>query len=343
VLAMLKSGLFQRYCLWCLLAQSAFRASVKATLVQVSVDSTGASHGHSSSRTHRSRLLRSSAGREEREHYDLLIVIPASAERDQQRMDAVRETWTLDIDPETHQCARCQSNRTVKYLFLLGNEAADEAPEKDVAILRRCSSDYDHLAHKVRQGIRYAVTHYSFHLLLKADTDSWIFLDRLIDFAEGHRLFSRSGVHAGEIRRRGKPQTYAGAQNRDEVFSQLTSQDTYPVYTPGCGYLLTRDLCNYISLLSEDQGGKDKSGSGMQDSTLPGLTELPQEDVAVGFWLEAVEHQRLSMPLSIFGDACRKSDGDSYVLDHYVSKEQMRQRWRNLQQSGDPCREEAAL
>jgi len=331
---MLKSGLFQRYCLWCLLAPCAFRASVKATLVQVSVDSTGASHGHRSSRTHRSRWLR----REEREHYDLLIVIPASAERDQQRMDAVRETWTLDIDPETHQCARCQSNRTVKYLFLLGNEAADEAPEKDIAILRRCSSDYDHLAHKVRQGIRYAVTHYSFHLLLKADTDSWIFLDRLIDFAEGHRLFSRSGVHAGEIRRRGKPQTYAGAQNRDEVFSQLTSQDTYPVYTPGCGYLLTRDLCNYISLLSEDQDGRNQ-----QDSALPGLTELPQEDVAVGFWLEAVEHQRLSMPLSIFGDACRKSEGESFVLDHYVSQEQMRHRWRNLQQSGDPCRGEAAL
>ena len=84
-------------------------------------------------------------------HYDLLIVIPASAERDQQRMDAatrprrwsldlrfpvevwctrsirfltaeVRETWTLDIDPETHQCARqagqadvgCRSNSALE-------------------------------------------------------------------------------------------------------------------------------------------------------------------------------------------------------------------------------------
>ncbi|CAE7227028.1 GALT6 [Symbiodinium natans] len=255
-------------------------------------------------------------------------------------MDAVRETWTLDIDPDTHRCERCKSNRTVKYLFLLGEEAADEAPELDVAVLRRCNSDYEHLAHKVRQGIRYAVTHYSFHVLLKADTDSWIFLDRLIDFAESHRLFARSAVHAGEIRRHGKPQTYKGAQNRDEVFSQLTSQDTYPVYTPGCGYLLTRDLCNYISLLSEDHHRRAKDRGG-EDAALPGLMELPQEDVAVGFWLEAVDHQRLSMPLSIFGDACRRSDGESLVLDHYVSQDQMHRRWHNLQQSGDPCHGEA--
>ena len=32
----------------------------------------------------------------------------------------------LGVEATLH--LRCQSNRTVKYLFLLGNEAADEAP-----------------------------------------------------------------------------------------------------------------------------------------------------------------------------------------------------------------------
>ena len=45
------------------------------------------------------------------------------------------------------------------------------------------------------------------------DTDSWIFLDRLIDFAEGHRLFSRPATWAERLRvktvntpAKGKPQ-----------------------------------------------------------------------------------------------------------------------------------------
>lgn len=29
-----------------------------------------------------------------------------------------------------------------------------------------------------------------------------------------------------------------------EVFTKLTGQETYPVYSPSCGYLLTRDLCS---------------------------------------------------------------------------------------------------
>ena len=32
--------------------------------------------------------------------------------------------------------------------------------------------------------------------------------------------------------------------NVTEVFTELTGQETYPVYSPGCGYLLTRNLCD---------------------------------------------------------------------------------------------------
>lgn len=65
-----------------------------------------------------------------------MVLIPCHAQRDRDRMATVRETWTRDID-ETHRCQRrggehlrkekgrerCGSKRTVKYLFLLGEEA----------------------------------------------------------------------------------------------------------------------------------------------------------------------------------------------------------------------------
>ncbi|CAJ1376007.1 unnamed protein product, partial [Effrenium voratum] len=50
----------------------------------------------------------------------------------------------------------------------------------------------------------------------------------------------------------------------------------------------------------------------------------------------AVEHQHLSMPLSVMGDACRRPN-DFLVLDHYVSEEEMRRRRQNIEESGDPC------
>lgn len=302
---------------------------------EVSIDSTGAvqlvrpkhAAGARASQLIRKEVLEPSM---QREHFDLLVLIPASGQRDQGRMRAIRKSWTRDID-EKHLCRRCKSNRSVKYLFMLGDEATEEdAP--DVVVLPRCSSAYERLAQKVKRSIHYAVQHYSFNLLLKADTDSWIFLDRLLQFAEDHQLFDpRRSAQAGEVRRKGRPQ--GAGRNPDAVFSELTGQETYPVYSPGCGYLLTRNLCNYISLLAEDGLESDSA-----EASLPSLQDLPQEDVSVGFWLEAVEHEHISMPLSIMGDACRRP-GQSMVLDHYVSEEEMGRRWRNLQRTGDPCEE----
>lgn len=293
---------------------------------EVSIDSTGAvQHVRQHAAGGRaSQLIRKEAVdpsvQDKREHFDLLVLIPASGQRDQGRMRSIRKTWTQDIG-ENHLCHRCNSNRTVKYLFMLGDEATEDDPIEDVVVLPRCSSAYERLAQKVKRSIHYAVQHYSFNLLLKADTDSWIFLDRLLQFAEDHQLFDpRRSAQAGEVRRKGRPQ--GAGRNPDGVFTELTGQETYPVYSPGCGYLLTRNLCNYISLLAE--------------ASLPSLQDLPQEDVSVGFWLEAVEHEHISMPLSIMGDACRRPT-QSMVLDHYVSEEEMRRRWQNLQRTGDPC------
>ena len=94
-------------------------------------------------------------------HFDLLMIIPASLQRDRSKLQTVRETWAKDIDSKTHLCqrhgdfwsmvevkfsvfvqkscnfgvnichllrvlkSRCNSERTVKYLFMLGEEAVE--------------------------------------------------------------------------------------------------------------------------------------------------------------------------------------------------------------------------
>lgn len=269
--------------------------------------------------------------------YDLLIIMPANGARDKSRMETVRSTWTKDIDPSTNLCTRCKSQRTVKYLFVLGDEAtADQKAHDDVVALSNCSSTYEKLAEKVERGIHHAVSQYSFKVLLKTDTDSWIFLDRLLRYAEAQELFSgKRSVHAGEVRRKGKPGA-AGSMNPDAVFSQLTSQDTYPVYMPGAGYLLTRDLCEYVSLLTKSEQA-EKSMAEVNPTKLPAFRELPEEDVSMGWWLQAVQHEVLPMPLATTQQACTDKHGDSFVLDHWVTEANMRQRWKNLHEHGHPC------
>jgi len=266
-------------------------------------------------------------------HYDLMIIIPASGSRDRNRMEAVRQTWVREIDNTTGLCSRCKSKRTIKYFFILGDEATEEEKENrhlrddevldmngsaanstgnrtkdksDIIALSRCSSDYIRLAEKVRKAIRFVTTHFSFRLLLKTDTDSWIFLDTLLAYAEANELFSRRSVHAGDVRRGAKPQKpKSGGKNIDEVFNTKTGQDP----------------------------------------DLPSLTELPQEDVAVGFWLQALQHEKLKAPISPIAEGCRKSPfpgknsgkRTKLIVDHYVSIVEMHRRASNLRQYGNPC------
>lgn len=275
-------------------------------------------------------------------HYDLLIIIPANAARDKSRLDAVRSTWVNDIDNVTGLCERCHSSRTIKYLFMLGREATERdttTQRRDAVKLEGASSAYEKLAEKVRHSIRYAVSHYSFQVLLKTDTDSWIFLDRFLKWLEDQQLFD--GKHttlAGDVRRHQFPHRLVrDERNPDLTFTALTTQRSYPIFTAGAGYVLTKDLCNYVSLMADPMSTQLISSMSQDGATLPELQDLPQEDVSMGFWLQAVKHVNLKMPMSVLEDACKKPDGGTYVLDHYVPEDDMRKRWNNLQRTGDPC------
>ena len=46
-----------------------------------------------------------------------------------------------------------------------------------------------------------------------------------------------------------------------QVFTELTGQETYPVYSPGCGYLLTRNLCDSVAIPKSNMGGCGSTAS----------------------------------------------------------------------------------
>merc|ERR1719356_911317 len=104
-------------------------------------------------------------------------------------------------------------------------------------------------AEKTRLSIKYAVEHYNFTLLLKADTDSWVFLDRLLAMLQKRVVFKNpnvsSLVYAGNFRegRGSKPVLDKRNKWYDPVYTKEVGMDKYPMHAKGVGYILGHQLC----------------------------------------------------------------------------------------------------
>eukprot|EP00929_Paragymnodinium_shiwhaense_P082880 TRINITY_DN43891_c0_g1_i4.p1 TRINITY_DN43891_c0_g1~~TRINITY_DN43891_c0_g1_i4.p1 ORF type:complete len:576 (+),score=79.77 TRINITY_DN43891_c0_g1_i4:183-1910(+) len=180
----------------------------------------------------------------------------------------------------------------------------------------------------------YAFKHYHFKLLLKCDTDSYVFLDRLLteletndafnmsrrlymgNFAEGtgSKVVTSDRAHAGK----------AGWTKIDEKmtkwlddsFYELTGLDSYPVHAKGPGYLLSHSLVEHLT------------------SAPVGFKPFTCEDTAVGSYLVATDHERIPLQVRLDPSGCRT---EKAVIDHYVKPYTMRIRWRRLELLADAC------
>eukprot|EP00913_Durusdinium_trenchii_P004154 g3849.t1 len=178
------------------------------------------------------------------------IVVPSNPQQLALR-SAVRQGWGRYLN-ETGHCPRCNSNRTVKLLFGVGplpewmkNQSTGER-EKDLAVLPIVADE---------NLIAYALENYRFALLLKADTDSFIFMDRVLRTLEQKSLFEQQDLYAGGLIRRVKP------------IEPGQKRDAYPQRRGGggFGYFLSPSLCRYIA-------------THKTSPMLPELTALANED-----------------------------------------------------------------
>ena len=103
---------------------------------------------------------------------------------DNPRIQAVRETWAQDI--------KAFPNVTLKFFYGKGAER----PPLDDEVFLDCPDDYEHLPHKTIAIVRYAQQN-GYDWLFKADDDSYIWVDRLVQELDGS--FDYAGYLNGHV------------------------------------------------------------------------------------------------------------------------------------------------
>ena len=208
-------------------------------------------------------------------HYvDLLVIIPSSVTEWDKRL-AIRQSWGKYIDSSGH-CKKCNSNRTIKVLFGVARPGEDNAHMietemgsfQDLAVLHLNgqADHYRNLTSKVRSFIEYALHNFRFGLLLKVDTDSFVFMDRFLSMAEQKKLFdpnfNSTNIYGGAFQNDARPDENPAGKWVDRTYRKLTGHNLFPKYARGAGYVLSPSLCRYIAEglpddLLDHQGDRD--------------------------------------------------------------------------------------
>ncbi|KAF4686376.1 hypothetical protein FOZ60_005345 [Perkinsus olseni] len=269
--------------------------------------------------------------------WDLVIVIPSHITEFSRRC-AVRDGWARQL--RGHEQNNRAGLRTIKLVFTVGahypgNSTRDTAMAEmkqfgDMMQLPQWFEDrYDALGTKVRLSFQRVVDKLGrFRLLLKADTDSFIHVDRLLDFIDQHDMWNKQRVYAGSFRH--APVMWE-PENKDHKwfdgkFTQMTGLTQYPWNAQGGGYVISYDLAKYLA------------HPPLQ------LKSWTHEDVGVGAWLMSLDHERIDMPVSYAEPECGCGaecwSGPSIpepVIDHYVPEYLQRWRQRRYEIFGDSC------
>mmetsp|Transcript_8635 Transcript_8635/g.7201 ORF Transcript_8635/g.7201 Transcript_8635/m.7201 type:complete len:127 (+) Transcript_8635:2-382(+) len=109
---------------------------------------------------------------------------------------------------------------------------------------------YRNLATKTRLSIHEVVHRTnSFKLLLKVDTDSYVHVDRLLDFIDSNQLWDSSEpIYAGAFETSNVIWNPRDKDNKwyDGDFTELTGIEKYPWHAKGAGYMLSYKLMPYF-------------------------------------------------------------------------------------------------
>ncbi|KAF4686379.1 hypothetical protein FOZ60_005348 [Perkinsus olseni] len=278
--------------------------------------------------------------------WDLVIVIPSHITEFSRRC-AVRDGWARQL--RGHEQNNRAGLRTIKLVFTVGAHYPDNST-RDTAMAEMKQFDdiitlppdfndyYRNLATKTRLSIHEIVHRTnSFKLLLKADTDSYVHVDRLLDFIDSTTCGRRAGRSTQEPSR--PPTSFGTLETRtingryDGEFAELTGIEKYPWHAKGAGYMLSYKLAKYLS-----------------DPPVP-LRSWIHEDVGIGAWLMPVSWERVDMPVRFMEPQCDcatscthtmfhqdvNDPNEVVVIDHYVPEYLHRWRQRRFELFADDC------
>ncbi|XP_033114354.1 beta-1,3-galactosyltransferase 6-like [Anneissia japonica] len=184
---------------------------------------------------------------------------------------------------------------------------------QDLLLLTNLEDSYYALTSKLISMYEWLDRNVEYSYVLKADDDTFVQLNLLLEELKEKPLEEfywgffdgRAHVH------------YAGKWAEKE----FKLCDRYIPYALGGGYVLSKDLVNFVARNSKN------------------LKRYKAEDVALGSWIAAINVNRVHDPRF---DTEYKSRGCSneYLVTHKQSQEEMRSKHYNLQTTGKLCRTE---
>lgn len=229
-------------------------------------------------------------------------VLSASSNRD--KRDAVRGTWALH--PALLRVVFVVSRpRTPQLLASIRREASIH---NDIVFLGHVEEHYHNITHQTLEIFRTAaaysgpVTH-----VMKCDDDSYIHVDRMLQFLEQHPF---NHTWAGVI-----STTFAPIRDPSSKWHVSKAEWAADVsnikWSNGPGFVITADLVHLLV-------------AGGVVACAPGpLFKL--EDVAVGSWLSCLEkEQNITIHLANSGRFNLGGCAEDDLLSHYMSPDKMR-------------------
>jgi len=254
--------------------------------------------------------LRSSASPKERRAFLVITILTGPVNFD--RRKAIRETWLSSLPKD------------VQYYFMIGTKelpsedrAALEYEQhqyKDLILLTNFKDSYYSLTSKVVSTFQWLDEHVDFQYVFKADDDT----------------FARVDMISGELMKRLVAERFYWGFFDGRARVKKTGQwaeknwilcDTYLPHARGGGYVLSRDLVQYISVNAEM------------------LKQFNSEDISVGAWLGPLDIERKHDPRF---DTEYRSRGcnNAYIVTHKQEVKDMREKFDLLQTGNKLCAKE---
>mmetsp|Transcript_28276 Transcript_28276/g.65613 ORF Transcript_28276/g.65613 Transcript_28276/m.65613 type:complete len:440 (-) Transcript_28276:22-1341(-) len=268
---------------------------------------------------------------------DVMIIVP-SFWSETTRRKHVRDSWMQYFD-EGSKCTVCHKYKVV-VKFMVGRAIYRETAEtiakfhaemdhfKDTVVLPDFEEQkfFKQRSQKTVACMRYAWENYDFAILLKADTDSYVFAERLLPKLESlgalpdagrQKRFYMGNFHEGANAKVVTTKDNPKNKWADDTFTDFTGLKYYPTHAKGAGYLLSSKLIAYLA-----------------HPPLP-LWPFTCEDTAIGALLVPFNITRVDLPVTIVSTGCSRQDT---LIDHYVSETDMLERMGRFKSSGNACR-----
>nr|CAG4635616.1 EOG090X0A8N [Artemia franciscana] len=186
----------------------------------------------------------------------------------------------------------------------------EKRKHNDLLVLGNIEDTYELLTSKTLGAFSSILENTSFEYLLKCDDDSYVFIDKLINLLAKQ---PSKKLYLGYFKGNAHVQRKGAWKEKDWNLC-----DRYLPYAQGGGYLLSKDLVEYI----------------VKNSDL--LKKYKSEDVSVGAWLAPLDINKvhdIRFNTEWRSRGCSNSD----VITHKQSPTMMLKMFQNLNAIGYPC------